>query len=237
MLGRQRREWSIQLPGGRRTTITRSIRVTSWSSICRPARSTWGWASRPTSRSGALSPSPANLRRSALLLTGPPGVGKTTVLRRVAKELSELEIRGFVTEEIREAGLRVGFRIETPDGQSDVLAHVKIRSPDKVSRYGVDLAVLDRVVAGQFSGRRTDVVLIDEIGKMECLSSRFVETVESLLDSATVCVATVALRGEGFIEAIKRRPGVLLWRVGRANRDAMPEEVAHWVRSTLHPQP
>jgi len=151
----------------------------------------------------------------------------------VAKELSELEIRGFVTEEIREAGLRVGFRIETPDGQSDVLAHVKIRSPDKVSRYGVDLAVLDRVVAGQFSGRRTDVVLIDEIGKMECLSSRFVETVESLLDSATVCVATVALRGEGFIEAIKRRPGVLLWRVDRTNRDGMPGRVADWVRSTL----
>ncbi len=49
----------------------------------------------------------------ALLLTGPPGVGKTTVLRRAADELSDLEIRGFVTEEIREAGQRVGFRIET----------------------------------------------------------------------------------------------------------------------------
>lgn len=168
----------------------------------------------------------------ALLLTGPPGVGKTTVLRRAADELSDLEIRGFVTEEIREAGQRAGFRIETFDGQSDVLAHVKIRSPHMISKYGVDLAVLDRIVAEQFPRKDASLVFIDEIGKMECLSRLFVETVESLLDSARVFVATVALRGEGFMEAIKRRPDVLLWRISRTNRDEMPAKVADWVRSS-----
>ncbi len=169
----------------------------------------------------------------ALLLTGPPGVGKTTVLRRAAEKLAGLEIRGFTTGEIREAGERVGFRIETFDGRSDVLAHVKIRSPHNVGKYGVDLAALERVVAEQFSQGRRDIVFIDEIGKMESLSSRFVETVESLLGSARVFVATVALRGGGFIEAIKHRPGVLLWTVSRTSRDALPERVAEWVRSGL----
>jgi len=61
--------------------------------------------------------------------------------------------------------------------------------------------------------------------------------VELLLGLAGVFVATVALRGGGFIEAIKQRPDLLLWRVSRANRDTQPEEVAHWVRSILHPQP
>ncbi len=101
----------------------------------------------------------------------------------------------------------------------------------------MDLALLDRIVSEQFSRKRPGLVFIDEIGRMECLSSRFVETVESLLGLAGVFVATVALRGGGFIEAIKRRPDLLLWRVSRTNRDAMTEEVAHWVRSALHPQP
>lgn len=155
------------------------------------------------------------------------------MLRRAAEELADLEIRGFTTEEIRQSGRRVGFRIETFDGASAVLAHVGIRSPDKVSKYGVDVAALDRVVEEQFPRKSASLVMIDEIGKMECLSPRFIETVESLLDSAKVFVATVALRGEGFMAAIQRRPDVVLWNVNRANRDELPARVAEWVRSRL----
>jgi nucleoside-triphosphatase len=173
----------------------------------------------------------------ALLLTGPPGVGKTTALRRAAEEFPGLQIRGFMTEEIREAGARVGFRIETFDGSEAVLAHVRIRSPHRVGRYGVDLAALDRVTASQLRGRRRgDVVLIDEIGKMETLSRNFVEAVESILDSPAILVATIGLRGGGFIEAVKRRPDVSLWSVSRANRDRIPAEIAEWVRRRFAPR-
>ena len=167
-------------------------------------------------------------------------------MRRAADELSDLKIRGFTTEEIREAGqgaraapcaprvtTRVGFRIDTFDGASAVLAHVKIRSPHRVGKYGVDLTALDRVAADQLSRSRADVVFIDEIGKMETLSSNFVKTVESILDSPAVLVATVGLRGGGFIEVVKRRPDVLLWNVSRANRNREPAEIAAWVRRRL----
>src|SRR5512143_1884579 len=175
----------------------------------------------------------AERERRALLLTGPPGVGKTTILRGAAGKLQDLEIRGFTTSEIRESGERVGFRIETFDGESAVLSHVRIRSSLKVSKYGVDVAALDRILAEQFPRKSARVVLIDEIGRMECLSPRFVETVESLLDSARVFVATVGQRGGGFLEAVKRRADVLLWQVTRANRDELPARIAEWVRSRL----
>lgn len=144
-----------------------------------------------------------------------------------------MAIRGFTTDEIREAGQRVGFRIETFDGSSAVLAHVEIRSPYRVGKYGVDLTALERLAEDQLSPGGGDVVFIDEIGKMETFSRNFVETVTSILDSPAVLVATIGLRGRGFIEVVKRRPDVSLRNVRRANRDRMPAEIAAWVRGQL----
>lgn len=167
-----------------------------------------------------------------LLLTGPPGVGKTTAMRRAAEELADLEIRGFTTAEIREHGQRVGFRIETFDGESAVLAHMRIRSAHRVGKYGIDVAALDRA-AEQLSDSRGDAVFIDEIGKMETFSCRFVEAVESLLESPAVLVATVGQRGGGFIASVKRRPDVVLWTIRRATRDRLPGEIVSWVRGHI----
>lgn len=166
-----------------------------------------------------------------LLLTGPPGVGKTTVIRRVAQGLSGRRIRGFTTEEVREGGERVGFRIETFDGDSAFLAHVQIQSKHRVGRYGVDLAALDRVVDSALSPGQAEITLVDEIGKMECLSPRFVAAMERLLESGQLLVATVGSRGGGFIEQVKHRPGVTLLRVSRANRETLAGEVLAWIAS------
>ena len=68
------------------------------------------------------------MQKRNLLLTGIPGVGKTTVLRKVAERLSGVELGGFLTDEIRVEGKRVGFAIETFDGDSATLAHVDIHT-------------------------------------------------------------------------------------------------------------
>ena len=77
----------------------------------------------------------------ALLLTGRPGVGKTTVITAVARALGE-RAAGFYTEEIRDRGKRQGFRLVGLCGEQATLAHVRLkrRGHPCVGRYGVDVA-------------------------------------------------------------------------------------------------
>ena len=174
----------------------------------------------------------AGAGKNALLLTGPPGVGKTTVVRKVASRFQGTRVRGFVTDEIRVDGERLGFRLETFDGQSAVLARVGLASAHRVGRYGVDLAALDRVVEAVLGLEPpADVYLVDEIGRMECLSPRFVAATAALLASGLPLLATVAARGGGLIESAKRHPGVEVWTVTRENRDGLPGSVLEWIRS------
>ena len=119
----------------------------------------------------------------ALLLTGLPGVGKSTVVRHVAGAVHGLRVEGFITDEIRVHGRRVGFQLAPLRGNTRVLAHVDIESPHRVGRYGVDVRVVDEVVGKMMHRDDTaDLYLIDEIGKMECFSRRFVSALEELLD-------------------------------------------------------
>jgi nucleoside-triphosphatase len=166
----------------------------------------------------------------ALLLTGAPGVGKTTVLSGLIAGLEGRRIRGFLTEEIRGSKGRVGFRIQTLDAQTATLAHVAVRSPHRVGKYRVDIEALDRMVeAALLPDDQTEIYLIDEIGKMECLSPRFVAALSGLLDSRCPVVATVARHGGGFIDQVKQRPDVELWQVTSQNRDDLPRRALEWL--------
>lgn len=162
-----------------------------------------------------------------LLLTGRPGCGKTSVIRRIVARLP-LVAGGFYTQELRSAsGERLGFEIITLDGQSAILAHVDITGPPRVGKYGVDLAALDGLavaaVADAIAHGKT--IVIDEIGPMEIASTRFREVVLVALDSPMPLLATIVQRSMPFTDALKRRTEVTLIEVTPANREALPKRI------------
>ncbi|MBM4043756.1 MAG: NTPase [Planctomycetes bacterium] len=162
-----------------------------------------------------------------LLLTGPPGVGKTTLVRQVVA--SGLEIAGgFYTEEIREAGRRVGFKIRTLDGQDALLAHVNCRSEFRVGQYGVNVAAFEdvgvRSIEAALGGR--GLVVMDEIGRMELFSEKFQEAVIRALDSPRRVFGVIQMRRNHFLDAVRRRTDTQVVAVTLENRDALLSEIA-----------
>lgn len=161
-------------------------------------------------------------------LVGRPGIGKTTLLRRVAQRLGAVRVGGFFTQEVREAGGRVGFRVETFSGLSGILAHTSRREGPQVGKYRVDVVAFERVGVGGLENAvdEADVILIDEIGKMELHSERFRKAVLSALDSAKPVLATVMAHSDPFLDALKARSDVRVVEVTTENREHLAEELA-----------
>lgn len=169
-----------------------------------------------------------------LLITGRPGVGKTTIIRSLAERLAVYRPAGFYTQEIRERGVRQGFQIVTLNGRTRLLAHVEHRGSYRVGRYGVDLEGFEALLRELDLPRASSqMILIDEIGKMECLSHRFCEDVRAVLRSSKILIATIALRGSGFIAEVKHRPDCLRRNVTVHNRDHLLGELVSWVQARL----
>jgi nucleoside-triphosphatase len=170
--------------------------------------------------------------RKNILITGFPGVGKTTLIRKISDALKHLHPVGFYTAEIREGGIRKGFELISLDGRKRLLSHIDIESPYRVSKYGVDVKgfedFLDSIL---FSDPATRLIIIDEIGKMECFSYKFTELLQELLDSEQIVIATIALKGRGIIAEVKKRPDIQLFEITQMNRETLLSNILQAVHN------
>jgi len=120
-----------------------------------------------------------------IFLTGRPGCGKSTLIQRIIDELQKrkIKIAGILTPEIRTSSGRQGFKIiDIASGEKGILAAVYIKSNYKVSKYGINISDIDRIVE-QFekSLAGADIIIIDEVGKMEFYSKKFKATIDKIL--------------------------------------------------------
>jgi nucleoside-triphosphatase len=163
-----------------------------------------------------------------ILVTGLPGCGKTTAVIKIISTLDADKAAGFYTQEIREDNTRKGFSWTRLDGVTGVLAHVNIKSPCKVGRYGVDISGFEKSVVPilDIDYGSTELFVIDEIGKMECFSKKFIAAVRRLFASDKSVLATVARKGSGLISEVKNFPGIKLFNLTAQNRDKIIAEIS-----------
>jgi len=156
-----------------------------------------------------------------ILVTGPPRCGKSTLIERVVGRIHK-PMTGFFTREMRQKGKRVGFSITTLDGKEGVLAHQDTKSRFRVGKYGVNLEHIDQIaVPSMLPTKADEILVIDEVGKMECFSSLFRQTLLNVLDSDNSVIGSIALKGDEFIQKIRERADVLLIRMTENNRNEL----------------
>jgi nucleoside-triphosphatase len=172
------------------------------------------------------------LQKRVLLLTGTPGVGKTTVLMKVVNALKERGIRvgGMISREAREGGTRVGFEIlDLSSGRRGWLAHVNQKSGPQVGKYRVNTEDLNAIGARAVTEavEKCDVIAIDEIGPMELFSERFKKAVRKALESRKLVIAVIHWKvTDKLINEAKSREDSETFTVTHENRDKLPETIA-----------
>ena len=181
---------------------------------------------------GSIPVSPASSSSTApnfkIILTGHPGSGKTTSVRGIVDRLrGRVPMSGFFTEELREDGRRVGFQGVTLDGKAFPLAHVRFGGTLRIGPYGVDLTGLESIGIESLTPKEPGtLVVLDEVGKMECLSDAFKARVAQLLEDDTPLIATVAAVGVGFVKRVRNNTRAKHFTMTRGESEGMAGEIA-----------
>jgi len=162
-----------------------------------------------------------------IFIRGKPGSGKTTLIIKIIASLKDKSTGGFYTQEIREGRDRAGFSVKTLNGEDGILSHKRYRSGPRVGKYRVDINVIDRLIVGSIEEavRNKDIVVIDEIGKMEMFSKNFKSAVKKALDSQKRIVATIPVYSNTFLDSLKARNDIEIFNLDVDNRDRLVEDI------------
>jgi len=157
-----------------------------------------------------------------VLIAGAPGIGKTSLISRLHRDLAPLFIRGFYKEAIREYQILKGYRVATFDFKELILAHIHIVGPDRIGEFGLNLDGFNELITQQLTpDPKVELFLIDEISKMECASQEFRHMILKAINSQIPMIATIASRDVLDILNIRDRSDISILNMTRKNRDSI----------------
>ncbi|OGM29366.1 hypothetical protein A2801_01615 [Candidatus Woesebacteria bacterium RIFCSPHIGHO2_01_FULL_41_10] len=161
-----------------------------------------------------------------ILLTGKPGIGKSTILEKVKYNFSGNKF-GVISKEVKKNNKRVGFEAINHAGEKRIFAHTTDIASDYIigDKYFVDLKAIDNFVVPELEkgiNNPESLVFIDEIGRMQAFSGTFLKTVGKVLNSSSNILATIVFDPEPWSIEFKENKNVVLVRVYEENRDLLP---------------
>jgi len=167
-----------------------------------------------------------------IFLTGKPGTGKTTIIKKVIADL-DLKIGGFYTEEIREQGERIGFKVHSTNGEEGLLARKDIKSHYRVGKYGVLVSSFEiiGVKAVENAVQNAELILIDELGRMELFSKKFQSAVYEALECPKTVLGVIQQRKNPFLNKIRKRDDVQIFTITEENRDELPGKIMEIIKN------
>ncbi len=124
--------------------------------------------------------------------------------------------------------------MKTLDGRKDYLAHQDIKSDFHIRRYGVSIDNIEHTAVPSITPVKNNIIILDEIGKMECFSKTFKQAAVNALDAPNIVIGTITFGGDDFILEIKKRDDMDINEVTNDNRDLLPDLILRKISNLLN---
>lgn len=169
------------------------------------------------------------------LIVGPKGVGKSTLIARVLRELGR-PLFGFETK--KESALQdpvLGEPIYIYDADA---AHRQ--APENLVGYCRNRHATPMTEAFDRYAERLmrptphgAIIKLDEVGFLEVGAERFCRAILSLLDGGTPVIAAVKDKDIPFLEQVRSHPNAKCFYITQENREALYEEVLGFMKRQI----